>query len=138
MSFAAAPPALPSGMPLRQLLVILALGAVMSAACRAGTPVIDTGPKPPTVDGTIAGQVVSETDQPLSSRLVRAVPIDGSKPYETTTNAAGTYSIKVRPGRYRLELELRQGERIVKQPGETQVNASDLDEDQNFVIGPAI
>ena len=42
--------------------------------------------------------------------------------------------MKVPPGKYRIEVELRQGERIVKEPGETQINDSDLDPGRDFVI----
>jgi hypothetical protein len=43
--------------------------------------------------------------------------------------------MKVPPGKYRLEVELREGERLIKGPTETEVNASDLDPDRSFVIG---
>jgi hypothetical protein len=46
----------------------------------------------------------------------------------------GGYTIKVPHGRYRLEVELHQGERLTRQPGETQVNRSDLDPRRDFVI----
>ncbi len=69
------------------------------------------------------------------SRVVRAVSIATGEKFETTTNNAGTYTLKVPPGRYRLEVELREGERVVKQPAETEVNPSDLDPDRDFVIG---
>jgi hypothetical protein len=107
-----------------------------TAACRTGTPIIDTAEKPPTRDGTIAGKVTTDGNAAVVSRLVRAVAADGTR-HETTTNNAGTYSMKVPPGKYRLEVELRAGERLVKQPGETEVNASDLDPDRDFVIGVA-
>ena len=45
--------------------------------------------------------------------------------------------MKVPPGKYKLEVELRAGERIVKEPGETEVNKSDLDPRRDFVIGIA-
>jgi hypothetical protein len=114
----------------------VALLLITSAACRTGTPVIDTGEKPPTRDGTIAGKVTSEGNAAVVSRVVRAIAADGTR-HEVTTNNAGTYSMKVPPGKYRLEVELREGERLVKQPGETEVNASDLDPNRDFVIGVA-
>jgi hypothetical protein len=118
--------------------VAVSLALVLFApACRTGVPVIDTGSKPPTQEGTIAGHVTTEADAPVTSRVVRAIPIDGGQPYETSTNAAGTYTLKVRPGRYRLEVEVRQGERLVKQPDQTEVNPSDLDPDRDFVLAPA-
>ncbi len=107
--------------------------SVVAFACRTGTPVIDTGDKPPTREGTIAGKVVTDTNQAVVSRVVRAIAADGTR-HEATTNNAGTYTIKVPPGKYTLEVELRQGERLVKGATETQVNASDLDPNRDFVI----
>jgi hypothetical protein len=116
-----------------RLVSLVALVAFVSA-CRTGVPVIDTASKPPTREGTIAGKVVTESDAAVVSRVVRAIAADGTR-HEVTTNNAGTYSMKVPPGKYRLEVELRAGERLVKQPGETEVNASDLDPNRDFVIG---
>jgi hypothetical protein len=105
-----------------------------AAACRTGVPVVDTGAKPPTVEGTIAGRVLTDGNAAVVSRVVRAIAADGKR-HEVTTNSAGTYTLKVPPGKYRLEVELRDGERLVKEPGETTVNASDLDPRRDFVIG---
>ena len=41
----------------RRLALLMCVGALVAAACRTGVPVLDTGPKPPTQDGTIAGHV---------------------------------------------------------------------------------
>jgi Carboxypeptidase regulatory-like domain len=98
---------------------------------------VDTGTKPPTQDGTIAGHVSSAGSTPVVSRIVRAIAVDSGQKYETTTNRAGTYTLKVPPGRYRLEVELRSGEKLAKEPGETKINSSDLDPDRDFVITPA-
>jgi hypothetical protein len=68
---------------------------------------------------------------------VRAIAVDSGQKYETKTNRAGTYTLKVPPGRYRLEVELRSGEKLAKEPGETKINSSDLDPDRDFVITPA-
>jgi hypothetical protein len=114
------------------------LALVTGAGCLLSSrPVVDTGPRPPNPDGTIAGHVRTDTNVPVVSRVVRAVPLDGGDPYDTTTSSTGSYTMKVRPGRYRLELELRPGERIVKEPGDTDINQSDLDPDRDFVIAAA-
>ena len=42
--------------------------------------------------------------------------------------------MKVSQGTYRLEVELRDGEKIVKHPGDTKVQNSDLDPQRHFVI----
>ena len=114
--------------------VLLVAAGVAFVGCRHGIPVMDRGPKPPTQEGTIAGHVSTDGNAAVVSRVVRAIPAAGGRPYETTTNEAGTYTIKVPPGRYRLQVELSPGERIVKEPVETQVNPSDLDPDRDFVI----
>jgi hypothetical protein len=117
--------------------LLTAMVASLASACLSSRPVIDSGSKPAQQDGTIAWHVSTDGDAPVVTRRVRIVPLDGGTPYETTTNAAGTYTVKVRPGRYRLEVELHPGERVVKQPEDTEVNPSDLDPDRNFVISAA-
>ena len=108
--------------------------SVLIVGCRTGVPVIDTGDKPPGLEGTLAGRVLTDGDAAVVSRIVRAIAADGTR-HEATTNSAGTYSMKVPPGRYKLEVELKEGERLIKGPAETEVNASDLDPDRSFVIG---
>ena len=122
------------GIAMSSGVVLLMCCSIAATGCRTGTPVIDTGPKPPTAEGTIAGRVTTNGNAPVMSRVVRAIAADGTR-YEVTTNSAGTYTLKVPPGKYKLEVELRDGERLVKQPGETEVNRSDLDPGRDFVIG---
>jgi Carboxypeptidase regulatory-like domain len=114
-------------------LILFTIGAM---ACRTGVPVVDTGPKPPTRDGTIAGHVSSTGGAAVVGRIVRAISIESGQKYETSTNNAGTYTLKVPPGRYRLEVELRSGEKLSKEPGETKIDNSDLDPNRDFVIAP--
>ena len=114
--------------------LLVAVMAVGLGGCRTGVPVLDRGEKPVSQAGTIAGHVRSSGDAAVVSRVVRAVSIATGEKFETTTNNAGTYTLKVPPGRYRLEVELREGERLTKQPGETQINPSDLDPGRDFVV----
>jgi len=107
-----------------------------SIACHPG-PVIDTGPKPPAVGGTIAG-IVSSGNAPLPGRKVTAIETTSGTRFEATTGANGGYTIKVPQGTYRLEIELKSGERIVKQPEETKIDRSDLDPKRDFVIAGGI
>jgi hypothetical protein len=123
-------------MTFRHALVAL-VSLLLISACVSSRPVVDTGSKPPTQEGTVAGKVSTDSNAPVVSRRVRIVPVDGGTPYEVTTNDTGAYSVKVRPGRYRLEVDVRPGERIVKQPEETDVNPSDLDPNRDFVIAAA-
>jgi hypothetical protein len=54
--------------------------------------------------------------------------------YDTTTATNGGYTVQVPEGSYRIEVELRPGETLVKQPEPTHVKNSDLDPGRNFVI----
>jgi hypothetical protein len=118
---------------MRVLPIAAALALLLSAACHPG-PVIDTGPKPPSVGGTIAGFVTAQGDAPLVGRKVTAIETRAGTRVDATTGANGGYTIKVPPGTYRLEVELRAGEKVVKQPEETRINKSDLDTRRDFVI----
>ena len=110
-----------------RVLVVLA-----SVACHPG-PVISTDPKLP-VGGTIAGIVSTETNSAIPGRKVSAVDTATGTRFDATTGTNGGYSIQVPEGTYRLEVELRPGEKVAKQPGETRINRSDLDPSRNFVI----
>jgi hypothetical protein len=118
---------------MRLLRIVLGVTLLTSLACHPG-PVVDTGAKPAGVGGTIAGIVSSDTNAALEGRKVTVIDTAGGKRYEATTGANGGYTIKVPEGTYRLEVELKQGERVSKQPSETKINKGDLDAQRNFVI----
>src|SRR6185369_3219465 len=105
--------------------LVLALILTSSVACHPGQPLAG-GVKQP-IGGTISG-AVSATDT--------SVPIVGRKVVltETTTNANGGYTIQVPKGTYRIELELRPGEALARQPAETHITTSDLDARRDFVV----
>lgn len=113
--------------------VLVGLLAVMAAACRG--PVITTDPGL-NVGGTIAGIVrATNGSVPLVTRKVTAIHAASGARFETTTGVNGGYTIKVpQEGRYRIEVELRDGEVIAKEPGETDVNHGDLDPGRDFEI----
>ena len=112
----------------------LLLSALLTAACHPG-PVVNAGAKQPSVGGTIAG-VVSTPDPAVAvpGRKVTAVETTKGSRYDTTTAANGGYTIQVPEGTYRIEVELRPGEALAKQPDTTKVNNSDLDSGRDFVI----
>jgi hypothetical protein len=101
-----------------------------SVGCHPGpvlTPKLEVG-------GTIAGIVSTTGNAAVPDRKVTAVETTTGARYDATTGANGGYTIKVPEGTYRLELELRPGETVTKQPGETKINKSDLDPRRDFTI----
>ena len=115
-------------MPLAAAMILL-----LSLGCHPG-PVVDTGPRPPAVGGTIAGIVSTETNTAVTGRRVTAIESTTGTRYEATTGANGGYTIKVPEGNYRLELQLQAGERIVKAPDDVRIDKSDVDSHRDFVI----
>jgi hypothetical protein len=111
--------------------------AALSAACGSGIarpgPVINT--QPAQVGGTIAG-IVKTADNAVAvpGRKVAAIETKTGERHETTTATNGGYTLQVPKGTYRLEIELRPGETLAKQPEETHVGNADLDTTRDFVI----
>lgn len=109
---------------------LLVLAVVSAAACHPG-PVLT--PKA-NVGGTIAGIVSTDGDAPVPGRKVTAIDVATGMRYDATTGTNGGYTIKVPEGTYRLELELRSGETVVKHPSDTRIQKSDLDPRRDFTI----
>ena len=104
-----------------------------TAGCRGA--VISTEPDL-NAGGTIAGIVrATGGTVPLTARRVTVVHVTSGARFETTTGANGGYTIKVpEQGRYRIEVDLREGEVIAKGPEETEINNGDLDPGRDFEI----
>lgn len=87
-------------------------------------------------DGVLAGIVLAgEGGDPLPGRRIEAVDLSGGRRYAVTTSVTGGFSIPVPPGEYRLEVELREGERVLRSPRTIDINDSDLDANLEVVIG---
>jgi len=111
------------------LIVVLA-----ASSCMPRGPILDTGSKPANVGGTISGTVRTTAGSPLSGRRVSAIDLSSGQRFEASTATNGGYTIKVPVGKYRLDVELQAGEALAEQPGETEINASDMDADRDFVV----
>ena len=114
------------------MVVLLMLSSGCSA--RHGRPIIG-GSTVPNPTGTISGSVKSTAGTPLEGRRVSAIDMATEAHFDTTTSNGGGFTIKVPPGRYRLEVELRGGDQLAQQPEQLNVNAGDVDATMNFVVG---
>jgi hypothetical protein len=106
------------------------------AGCRRGVPAVDTSPTPggaaATINGTVRGALGAG---PVDGRLVDAVNVETGETQRVSTDTAGAFSFKLKPGRYRVELALRAGESVVRRPGIIDVNGSDAGVLADFVVG---
>ena len=116
---------------MRLALALLVCLAALSAACHPG-PILSTEQ---IVGGTIAG-IVTTADSTVAvpGRKVSVIDVNTGSRRDTTTGANGGYTIQVPVGTYRLEIELRSGETLARQPEPTHVNNGDLDPHRDFVI----
>ena len=116
-------------------LVAVTLTLLSLAACH-GRPVLDLSPEPLEADGTISGTVRGpEGTSPIEGRSVEVINIDSGERQRATTSNTGGFTFKVKPGKYRVELTLLDGETLVKRPNVIQVNRSDVDAHADFVVG---
>ena len=112
------------------------LTLMIMAACRPGVPVFDPSPKPNEANGTISGTVRGpEGTSAIEGRTVEVVNADTGERQRASTNSAGGFTFKVKTGKYQVQLTLREGESIVKQPGVIHVNRGDVDAHADFIIG---
>jgi hypothetical protein len=106
---------------------------VISAGCHP-RPILGGGSER-SVGGTIAGIVTATGGTvALPGRRVTAVNVVTGEMFETTTSVTGGYTFKVPEGTYRLEVELRERERLSRRPDNTRINNGDLDPARHFEI----
>ena len=109
--------------------------AIMLAACAQRGPIMNAGDKTAAAGGTISGVVrASGSNAPLTGRKVTAIDVSSGARFDVTTAANGGYTIKVPVGKYRVEVELRQGESLAEAPADLEINTSDLDAGRDFLI----
>ena len=113
----------------------LFLALVGIAACHGG-PVVDLSPKPMQADGTISGTVRGpEGTSAIEGRSVEVINVDTGERQRVLTSNVGGFTFKVKPGKYRVELALQDGETLLKRPDVINVNRSDVDAHADFILG---
>jgi hypothetical protein len=108
-----------------------------AGGCRRGVPAVDLGPKPPAARGTLTGLVHGPNDVALSGRTVEVVNIASGEKFTTQTVTNGGFTIELPKGKYRLDLQLRDGETLVRRPGVVDLDRGDIDSHIEFVVSPA-
>lgn len=115
----------------------------MAAGCRQAMPVADAAPalahraEAVTANGRISGSVRGPAGRSaIEGRRVQVVNVDTNERQHATTNEAGGFTFTVKPGTYRVDVTLRDGEVLLKRPGTMEVSRSDLEAQAEFVVAP--
>jgi hypothetical protein len=119
------------------LVVFSAAALAIVTGCHGG-PVVDLSTKPAQADGTISGTVRGpEGTSPIEGRNVEVINVETGERQRAATSNTGGFTFKVKPGNYRVEVTLLDGETLVKKPDVLHVNRSDVDAHADFVLGAA-
>jgi hypothetical protein len=106
--------------------------------CRRTAPLLETNPTSQ-ARGVISGRIRGpERSTPIDGRIVELVNLGTLERQRVSTDGAGAFVFQVQPGDYRVQLTLRDGEALVRQPGVIHVNRTDADAEADFVIGSGL
>ena len=115
------------------LLIVFFFASV--AGCRRSMPAVAPDAKPSHVDGTLNGTVRgSEASIPVDGRTVEVVNVTTGERHRATTSHTGAFSLTLTPGKYRVELALREGEAVLQQPGVIDLNTTAVGSQADFVL----
>ena len=118
--------------------LLAGLGALFClASCNHDIPVIAVGPKTASARATIYGVVRGPQDVPAGRRTVEVVNVATGERQDVQTSSTGAFSVEVPAGRYHLDLLLRDGERLVKGPGEVHLDRGEINSHIEFVLAEA-
>ena len=116
--------------------ILVALMMLISLGCQRAAPAFNSALGPGDAFGTISGTVRgSEGSKSLEGRLVEVINTETSERQRLTTSNGGGFTLKVKPGTYQVQVELRAGESLIKQPGVMNVSRPAADAHADFVVG---
>ena len=114
----------------------LSIGVLTLGACRRGGT-IDTAPRQGMAEGTITGTVrAAAGTSTVDGRTVEAINVDTGARLRVSTNPGGGFSFRLQPGRYRVQVTLRDGESLASQPGIINLDTADIENAADFVVTP--
>jgi Carboxypeptidase regulatory-like domain len=114
------------------LYATLAMTLVAGAGCHPKPTIVSISSA--AVGGTIAGVVYGPTDTSLSDRAITVVNVDTGERFQTATGDNGGYSLRVPPGTYRVEVQLRDGEKLAEKNATILLKNSDSEVGSNVDV----
>jgi hypothetical protein len=104
------------------------------AGCRRSMPV-DTAPQA-SPDGTLRGTIRGSAGSiPVDGRTVEVVNVTTGQRRQVRTGGTGGFSMRLTPGKYRVDVVLRGGESVVQRPGIIDLDRGDSGARADFVVG---
>jgi hypothetical protein len=112
------------------------MALILGAGCRQGVPAPDTVPQAPQGQALISGTVRgTEGVLPVAGRTLAIIDVATGQQRTVRTGSSGGFSVAVPAGRYRLEMSLRDGEKLIKRPDVVDLDRADTDANIEFVLG---
>jgi hypothetical protein len=116
--------------------LLVAVMMLLSLGCRRAVPAFESTSRSGGAFGTISGTVRGPAGSgSLEGRLIEVINTETSERQRLTTSNGGGFTLKVKPGKYQVQLELREGESLIKEPGVMNVSRSAADAHADFVVG---
>jgi Carboxypeptidase regulatory-like domain len=111
---------------------------VFATSCRRGLPGVTASAQATAAHATINGTVRgAEGGLPVSGRTVSILDMKSGERRSVQTTATGTFTIELPAGEYRLDVDVRDGETVLKHPNIVALDAGDVDSHVEFVVASA-
>lgn len=117
------------------IVCVCALATALAAACHRDAPVVNA---PAAAITTMSGFVHGpEGAAPVKGRPVEVVSLATGRVRRTRTSPNGVFTIELPPGKYRVNVVLLDGERLLERPDVVELDPGDLDARVELVVGTA-
>jgi Carboxypeptidase regulatory-like domain len=115
------------------------VGIVFATGCQRTATAANRGPAAgsaahATINGTVRG---AEGGSPVSGRTVSIVDVKTGERRSVQTTSTGAFRIVLPAGQYRLDVDVRDGETVLKHPDVVAVDAGRVDSHVEFVVASA-
>jgi carboxypeptidase family protein len=122
--------------PRRAALMLVIVGTIaLLSGCRRAAPATLERAHGPEPKGRVSGIVHGpQGADPFDGRPVEVVNMATGARQRTMTTSGGRFAFRLPPGKYRVELSLRPGESILRQPELISVGPSDVEARAEFVV----
>lgn len=111
---------------------------VLVTSCGRALPAVSASAQASAAHATIKGTVRgAEAGSPVSGRTVSIVDLKTGERRSVQTTSTGAFAIDLPAGEYRLDVDIRDGETVLKHPNVVALDAGDVDSHVEFVVASA-